>query len=225
MGLWESRDGRGWVVCECQKIRESERRLEKSGLAKEIQEKTFKNFRTDNDWQQNMKDMAIAYGKAYFEARENGGRIPWFFIAGNPGCGKTHLCTALCGALLKREVPVVYMQWVTDSRKLRGYANDPDAFEDAIAPYIDAEVLYIDDLFKQPSHKAINVSDAEGKVLFEILNRRYFENKATIISTEWYLETELMDFDDGTFSRVYERSKDFSISVDRDMSKNYRIQK
>lgn len=223
MGLWEPEYGKGWVPCECQKIREAERRIERSGLAGEIQEKTFKNFKTDADWQRMMKEKAIDYGKAYFEAKEAGGKYPWFFIAGNPGCGKTHLCTAICGAMLARNVPVIYMQWVTESRKLRGYVNDPEAYDTVIAPYIDVEVLYIDDLFKQRGHKEINVTDAEGKVLFEILNNRYIQNKSTIISTEWYLETELMGVDDGTFSRVYERCKGFTVSIERDKSKNYRI--
>lgn len=223
MGMWEPEWGKGWVQCECQKVRSAERRIEKSGLADEIREKTFKNFRAESDWQQAMKDTAIAYGKAFFDAKAQGGKIPWFFISGQPGCGKTHLCTALCGALLNRGIPVSYMQWVTESRRLRGFANDPDSFDELLAPYTDVEVLYIDDLFKQRGHKELIVSDAEGKVLFEILNTRYIQNKATVISTEWFLETELMELDDGTFSRVYERSKGFTVSIERGEGKNYRI--
>lgn len=224
MGLWEPEYGKGWVPCECQKIREAESRIEKSGLAGEIQEKTFKNFKTDSDWQRMMKEKAIAYGKAYFEVKESGGKYPWFFIAGQPGCGKTHLCTAICGAMLARNVPVIYMQWVTESRRLRGHVNDPEMFDELAEPFLNVDVLYIDDLFKQPSHRELNVTDAEGRVLFEILNRRLIQNKATIISTEWYLETELMKFDDGVFSRVHQLGRDFILSIERDMSKNYRIQ-
>ena len=169
-----------------------------------------------------MKDKAIAYGKAYFKAKESGGKLPWFFIAGNPGSGKTHVCTALCGAMLKKNVAVSYMQWVTESRRLRAAVNEPD-FDLMIEPFTDAEVLYIDDLFKQRGKQQIEVSNAEAKVLFEILNTRYFQNKATIISTEWYLETELMGVDDGTFSRAYERAKGFIVSIERGEKMNYRI--
>lgn len=213
----------GVKECECQKVRQAERRIKDSGLSSEIQEKTFKNFRTDFDWQRAMKERAIAYGRAYFEAKGAGTKYPWFFIAGNPGSGKSHLCTAICGAFLARNVPVAYMQWVTESRKLRGHVNDPETFDELAYQFLNVDVLYIDDLFKQPSHKGLNVTDAEGKVLFEILNLRLIQNKATIISTEWYLESELMAFDDGTFSRVYQRSKDFTIAIERDMSRNYRI--
>ena len=101
--------------------------------------------------------------------------------------------------------------------------NEPD-FDVIVEPFTDVEVLYIDDLFKQNyMQERLEVSKAEGKVLFEILNTRYIQNKATIISTEWYLETELMPIDDGTFSRVYERSKGFAVSVERGADKNYRI--
>lgn len=223
MGMWEPEYGKGWVPCDCQKIRASERRIERSGLAKEIQEKTFKNFRVDTEWQRNLKDTAIAYGEAYFEAKKTGGKIPWFFVSGEPGSGKTHICTALCGAFLKREVSVVYMQWVTDSRRLRALVNDVDAFEEEIQPFLETDVLYIDDLFKQPSHSELRATDAEGKVVFDLLNRRMMLNKATIISTEWYLEDELMAFDAGTFSRAYMLAKGFTVNIERGMDKNYRL--
>ncbi len=223
MGLWEPEPGAGWVPCECQRVKEANWRIKRSGLEREIQSKTFKNFSAKSEWQERMKNTAIAYGKAYFDAKAAGEKLPWFFIAGQPGSGKTHLCTALCGALLNRGVPVIYMQWVTESRKLRGYANDPETFDGLAEPFVDVDVLYIDDLFKQQGHREISVSDAEAKVLFEILNQRYIQNKATIISTEWYLEDELMPVDDGTFSRVYERAKGFTISIERGTNMNYRI--
>lgn len=224
----------GWIECEiangytgvkecgCQKVRQAERRIKDSGLADEIKEKTFRNFKTDTEWQKSMKDCAVSYGKAYFKAKETGGKLPWFIISGQPGCGKTFLCTALCGAMLKKGVAVTYMQWVTESRKLRAVVNEPN-FDVIIEPFTDVEVLYIDDLFKQRGRQEIDVSNAEAKVLFEILNNRYIQNKATIISTEWYLETDLMGVDDGTFSRVYERAKGFTVSIERGMDKNYRI--
>ena len=223
MGLYEPEWGKGWVQCECQKIRIAERRIKNSGLEKEIAEKTFKNFRAETDWQRQLKETAIAYGEAYFEAKKTGGKMPWFFVSGEPGSGKTHICTALCGAFLKREVSVIYMQWVTDSRRLRALVNDADEFDAEIQPYIDVDVLYIDDLFKQPSHSELRATDAEGKVIFEILNRRMMQNKATIISTEWYLEDELMAFDSGTFSRAYMLAKGFTVSIERGMDKNYRL--
>lgn len=210
------------VPCPCQIVKEAERRMRDSGLADEIKQKTFRSFKAETPWQQEMKNTAIAYGKAYFKAREAGKIIPWLFISGNAGSGKTHLCTALCGGMLKKGIPVYYMQWVTESRRLRAIANEPD-FDAMIAPFINVDVLYIDDLFKQPGHTKLNVTDAEGKVLFEILNNRYIQNKGTIISTEWYLESELMRLDDGTFSRVYERAKGFTVSVNRDEGKNIRI--
>lgn len=213
----------GVKECECQKVRQAERRIKDSGLADEIKEKTFKNFLAKTEWQKNLKNTAIEYGKVYFEKRDAKEKLPWFFVSGEPGSGKTHICTALCGAMLNRGVPVTYMQWVTESRRLRATVNDSDSFDANVWPFIDVEVLYIDDLFKQPNHREINVTDAEGKVLFEILNNRYMQNKATIISTEWFLETELMGVDVGTFSRVYERAKGFTVSIERGMDKNYRI--
>lgn len=208
--------------CDCVKVRASENRIKNSGLSGEIQAKTFKNFITDYPWQKEMYDKAVEYGKAYFRAKDEGGKLPWFYIAGNPGCGKTHICTAICGVMLKKNIPVTYMQWVTESRRLRAIVNEPD-FDAMIDNYISADILYIDDLFKQPGHQQLNVTDAEGRVLFEIINNRYIQNKATIISTEWYLESELMQKDDGTASRIYERAKNFRVSIPRTEEVNQRL--
>lgn len=162
-------------------------------------------------------------GKQYCFTVETGylvlrreGRI---FITGN--CGKTHICTAICGELLKRNVEVVYMQWLDESRRLKSYINEPD-FDSLVDKYTDCKVLYIDDLFKQTYHGTPVLSDADIKMAFTIFNARYLQNKPTIISSEWSLES-LLDSDEGVFSRVYERCKGFTVNVPRDMKYNYRL--
>lgn len=148
-------------------------------------------------------------------------RKPWLYIGGNPGSGKTHICTAVCGELLKANIEVVYMQWLDDSRRLKAYVNDPD-FDSLCDRYTDCAVLYIDDLFKQAYGGRPTATDADVRIAFTILNARYLENKPTIISSEWDLQ-KLIDTDEGTFSRVYERSKGFIITIPRETKYNYRI--
>lgn len=209
-------------ACSCQRTKRAESLLKNSGLDSTVNTQTFTNFATEEDWQKGMKDIAISYGKAYFEALDAGETLPWFFLSGQPGCGKTHICTAICGVMMKKDIPVYYMQWITESRRLRALANDP-AFDAMLWQYTDVDILYIDDLFKQPNNRDIDASTAEGKVLFEILNTRYLQNKATIISTEWDLLTDLIPVDDGVFTRVYERSKPFIYNVKRGEDRNFRL--
>jgi hypothetical protein len=49
------------------------------------------------------------------------------------------------------------------------------------------------------------------------------ENKIVVISSEWLLTQELLAVDEGTFSRVYERSKGYRVEIKREEGRNYRI--
>ena len=60
------------------------------------------------------------------------------------------------------------------------------------------------------------------KLAFEIFNARYITGLRTVISCEWDL-LDLVDMDQGTFSRVYERCRKFVVCVAPDRSKNHRL--
>jgi DNA replication protein DnaC len=82
-------------------------------------------------------------------------------------------------------------------------------------------VLYIDDFFKTESGKL--PTTAEINIAFEILNFRYNNpDLVTIISSEKGM-SELLEIDEATGSRIFERSKDYSISIAKDKNKNYRL--
>ena len=223
----------GWVRCEiadgymgvreckCVKARKAERKMRASGLADVLRDQTFDTFVVENDMQKKLKDTAMAYLDQLFSIPSDAPRKPWMYLGGNPGCGKTHICTAVCGELLKNNVEVVYMQWLTEARRLKAYANEPD-FDGLMGKFIDCEVLYIDDLFKQTYHGTPILTDADVRMAFTVFNARYLQNKPTIISSEWSLES-LFDADEGVFSRVYERCRAFTVIVPREAKYNYRL--
>lgn len=221
----------GWVDignntvyrCPCWKAREAERLLATSGLADVVGQQTFEAFKTDTPIQQKMKQTAKMYLEALLTGRDNP-RKPWMYMGGNPGCGKTHICTAVCGELLKNNIGVRYMQWLDEARKLKAYVNEPD-FEDEVEDYINVSVLYIDDLLKQKYTEEPSFTEADIKIAFTILNARYLLNKPTIISTEWDLLDQLLPADEGVFSRVYERCKGFTLNIDRNPANNYRLRR
>lgn len=202
--------------CECQKQRKSIQRLKKSGLAGSIQRLTFDSFETTEDWQKSIKERAKRF--------VDGLGSKWFFIGGAVGCGKTHICTAICGELLKQNLSIKYMSWSEESVKLKGKVNDDD-FDDLIRQYKDVDVLYIDDFFKTRRSRTGEVqypSDADIKLAYQIINFRYSTDKKTIISSEWVLN-ELMNFDEATSSRIYEMCKGGSmLQIDRLEERNYR---
>ena len=219
----------GWIEtaertvrrCACVDAKMAEDRIRNSGLAESLDRMTFDSFVTRTETQARIKRTATEYLEALLASRDNP-RRPWLFIGGNPGSGTTHICTAVCGELLKRRVPVRYMQWVDVARTLKGSVNDDD-FTDLVSDYINVKVLYIDDLLKQRYTMNPAFTEADIKIAFTILNARYIQNKATIISTEWDLVNQLLPADEGVFSRVYERSKGFRVAVERKAENNFRL--
>lgn len=225
-GWIHSRDENGYRYerkCKCLIAREAEERLAISGLADAIRQQTFDSFKTYTEIQSRIKKTADRYVAALSDPKiaDNPCR-PWLYIGGNPGCGKTHICTAICGEILKKNIGVRYMQWIEESRRLKARVNDED-FEDQVSVYVNVSLLYIDDLLKQKYSPNPIFSDADIKIAFTILNARYIRNKPTIISSEWDLINQLLPVDEGVFSRVYERCKDFTINIPRNPINNYRL--
>ena len=195
--------------------------MRNSGLSEALDTQTFETFVTKTETQRKIKEAAEKYLERLFEDRDSQ-RRPWFYIGGNPGCGKTHICTAICGEILKKNVGVRYMQWLDVSRKLKASVNDED-FEDEVAEYINVSVLYIDDLLKQKYTETPTFTEADIKIAFTILNARYLMNKPTIISSEWDLVNQLLPADEGVFSRVYERCKGNRLTIERKIENNFRL--
>lgn len=203
--------------CKCLETRHSIMRMKRSGLKDIIKDYTFDKFDDVEPWQKALKSAATDYAK-----NPEG----WFYLGGQSGCGKTHLCTAVCRKLLLEGRQVVYMMWRDDIAKIKGFATDAEQRQALIDRFKTAEVLYIDDLFKtgrntdgsEPKPTAADINAA-----FEIINYRY-NNPAllTIISSELN-EDELLDIDEAVGGRIFERSK--SISIAKDRSRNYRIRK
>ena len=216
--IWGEDDGGNRAVkkCVCRIAKESENRIRYSRLAHVLDNWTLANFATGNEWQTRMKDTATRYIKAIED-----GQKPWLFAGGAVGSGKSHICTAICGELLKMHA-VRYFQWQTDARRLKGFATDPETYDEQLNRYLNVEILYIDDLLKSRNQGVLNPTDADIKVAFELLNGRYAANKPVIITSEWLMD-ELMGADEGTFSRVFEKTKGFRVEVKREQGRNYRM--
>lgn len=215
---WLGRDAQGYswsAFCECQAVSNSKRRIEESGLSEILANCTFDSFQTKEPYQQQMARTAAAFVEAV-----KAGEKPWFFIGGQPGCGKTHICTAICGKLLDAGKDVRYMQWISEMRALKANTTDYQAFKALILPSMTCSVLYIDDLFK--GVQGAKPTPADGTTAFEILNSRSNQGKITIVSSEWTL-AQLLDFDQATFSRLKQRANGYILNIGADETRNYRL--
>ena len=203
------------VHCECKKQRDSWRLIQASGLAGALREMTFDTFAAKEPWQRCMKSRALDY------VQGRGGL--WFFIGGQVGCGKSHICTAICGEFLRKNQKVRYMKWAEESVRLKNRVTE-DNYTDLLKDYKECDVLYIDDFHKSQRTSYgtdMRPSSADLRLAFEIIDYRYCEKKKTVISSEWMID-ELMDFDDATASRIYEMCRDSIVQIGRDANRNYR---
>lgn len=205
--------------CKCMRARDALRRLNKSGLQDVVKEWTFDRYETPSPWQKSIKDAAMRF---VADAEHD-----WFFIGGQSGAGKSHLCTAIAIHYLRKGHAVRYMVWKDEIKSIKACVNDTDRYTPMMQELKTAPVLYIDDLFKNANGEERHQmpTGADVDVAFEILNYRYL-NKGliTIISGERTL-SELLDIDEATAGRIAERTKagGYCINLKRDSSRNWRL--
>lgn len=205
--------------CECMQIRSALHRIRVSGLESSIKRCTFDAFVERADWQRSMKTSALDYCRA----GAKGGH--WFFAGGAVGCGKTHICTAIAGELLK-SMPLHYMVWTSESTRLKAVINEADEYGPAVHKLKTVDALYIDDFFKPAvdrDGRSVPPTPADIRLAYDIINHRYINHMPTIISSERYL-TELIDIDGAVGSRIYEKAKRYCVTIKRDGRKNYRLE-
>ena len=215
-------DGSGWMEiyrdglpvmkqCKCMAQQKSLHRLRKSGILPLVRACRFDTYNAPEQWQKEVKDMAIKYAKYPDEK--------WFFIGGQVGSGKTHLCTAIVASLIRRGYEAKYMLWRDEMRVLKDSIRENE-YCDKMEFLKQVPVLYIDDFFYssdgRPTAGDINIA-------FELINMRYINKLITIISSEYDI-TQITDISESVGSRIYIMAKKGScINITPDVSKNYRL--
>lgn len=198
--------------CKCQQVRATLRRAIKSGLGGVITEYTFEKFNATEDWQKHIKQTAQEFCKDDM--------AKWFYIGGQVGAGKSHICTAISAHYIKLGCDVKYMVWAEEAKRLKALVND-NTYQELINLYKNVEVLYIDDFLKVKYGETPTAADIN--LAFEIVNHRLLENdKITIISSEKRLD-EIMEYDEATMSRIFQKTGKYKINIGKDSKKNYRL--
>ena len=207
-----------YTTCECMKRRVAVRRIRESGMESAVQRCTFPSFEVKEDWQRQMKDTALSY-------LQDGVRDgAWLYIGGQSGCGKTHICTAVAGTML-RKMAVRYMAWPHEAQGIKAVANDAEQYRALVKPLQEAEALYIDDFLKPVVGRdgvEANATAADLRLAFDILNLRYLNRKPTIISSEWFM-SELGTLDEAIAGRISEMCGRWKLDIGRDKARNYRL--
>lgn len=211
--------------CRCVATRNSILRLKKSGLGEIAERYTFDGYRTPEEWQKRAKSKAMQY------VSENPDK--WLFFGGQSGCGKTHLCTAVCVGLIEKCMDVKYVLWrnlmhFLESKRFSEEKNNSFSegkYNDKINELQNVEVLYIDDFLKtarKDKDGKIAPSEMELNSAYEIINARAISGKKTIISSELHIN-DITVLDEATGGRISEASEGFQIQIKREKGRNYRF--
>jgi len=120
---------------------------------------------------------------AFNQARHYAGNLKgWLFLQGGPGSGKTHLAAAAANYAVSLGVPTLFLTVPDLLDTLRAaYDSEDTTFERRFDEVRTAQLLVLDDFGTQ------NASGWAREKLFQIMNFRYINKLATIVTTNLLL--------------------------------------
>ena len=201
------------IVCRCMRIRESIWAAQASGMDELLRRCSFDNYRVHSDWSAALKKTAWDWARQKDTA--------WMLLCGQSGCGKTHLAAAACAYRIFEDFQKVkFLSWreFNDGQYQGADRGEQELF---LKRFMNAKLLYIDDLLKlDESRKALPPWETE--LAFKLLNYRTNKNLPTIVTTE-HTPDALLKIDEATASRILERARCYTFTVEKDRKKNYRL--
>lgn len=207
--------------CKCDEIRRQRIRLKKAGLLHMVDTCTFDSYQTPDKWHVSVKKLAQQFCKDEDHH--------FFFIGGQSGAGKTHICTAITAHYIyQKGMKAKYMVWFEEANRLKGLVTEPGEYTAAMDEIKKTDVLYIDDLFKPikgANGQITPPSYADIRLAMEIINYRYNNpGLVTIISGERTID-ELIYLDEALAGRIAQLSKEggYCINLAKDSGKNWRL--
>lgn len=206
--------------CSCKVNRDIERAWSEFGV-KPGQAKKISEYKPYDNLTENAKKKAVDYILNFENKKENN----WFLLMGQPGAGKSHLAIGIGVALFKeKHKKVIYMPYTEVIMLLKGNAKDFEKYTVLLEKYKNAEVLVIDDLFKDKVRNGNVIADmteVDMKHIYPLLNYRYYNDLTTIISTE--CTPEMLEQLDGALAgRIMERTENNMVIFCGD-DYNYRL--
>lgn len=209
-------------ICKCMQIRNANKfmteMLKDSGIADSFENCTFDSFKVRSEWQRYFKGQIVEYTNA-----PDG----WLYVSGQVGSGKTHLCTAAVGELIKQGKTAFYMPWLELVNRFTGINDVKEENKELVEKIKTVDVLYIDDFLKtdaiNKTKKDYRPTTGEIKVAYKIINARCnSKDKIIVISSEFSLE-DVVGFDEAVGSRIKQECKDNDVHIAKGKDRNYRL--
>ncbi len=148
----------------------------------ELRSLTFESFKPHGRpgiGERQASSLQVAYNQARHHAEHLNG---WLFLQGGAGCGKTHLAAAAANYAVDLGVPTLFLTVPDLLDALRASFDSEDTtFEQRFDEIRNAQLLVLDDFGTQ------NASGWAREKLFQIMNYRYINKLATVVTTNLLL--------------------------------------
>lgn len=210
--------------CKCREAKLYKRIIESCGITESFLEKNFDNYIPNSKQTESLYKTARDYANTFEWLRKT--KCNSLALLGQVGSGKTHLTIAVANELMKRNIGVRYMQYREDIPKIKRVVTSDEDYTREINKYKNAAVLLIDDLYKNAVVSTPNgeyLNEADKRIIFEIINHRYFKQLPVIVSSE-YPVIKLLEFDEGIGSRIVEMCNGHLYEV-KGKENNYRMRR
>lgn len=173
-------------LCSCRQSQISQiaaRRLFAMSSLNELQGMTFKTFEPRGRIGI-APAQADSLERAYNQARHYAENLQgWLLLQGSYGCGKTHLAAGIANFAVEMGVPTLFITVPDMLDSLRFSYNDRESsFEQRFEEIRRVRLLILDDFGTQ------NATPWAQEKLFQIINFRYVNRLATVITTNLGLE-------------------------------------
>ncbi len=149
----------------------------------ELRDLTFDSFKPRG--RQGLREaQANSLQMAYNQARHYAETLAgWLFLQGGAGCGKTHLAAAAANFAVSMGVPTLFLTVPDLLDTLRfAYDSEDTTFEKRFEEIRNAQLLVLDDFGTQ------NATGWAQEKLFQIVNYRYINKLATIVTSNLLLD-------------------------------------
>jgi DNA replication protein DnaC len=198
--------------CDCRTKILNEILLKRSGILGELEDFSKAKFNKNSDAEKIFKLLQDWTNKFPDVTKIN------IFITGSIGVGKTFLLKCIANELMKKEKYIFYSTAFNMNNDFLQYCKaSADEKNIYLEPYLESEVLLIDDLGTEPILNNITLD-----YLYLILNERIISNKSTIINSNLDLDQLLDRYGERIFSRVINKRNGLTIKFE---GKDLRLKK
>lgn len=174
--VWERQEDRDVVrECECRRVLKLEHVLKRAGLPERYQQASFDTFdvKVSASAREAVRQ-AQHYADEFLMHKDRG-----LLFHGSVGTGKTHLSIAVLRRLtLDYGVRTAFVDFRDLLKRIQAtMRNSAAKREEVLQPILDAEALVLDEI------GAARATDWTFEIVEEVLNRRYNDARATILTT------------------------------------------